>query len=111
MAYDEELADRIREALSGEQAVTEKAMFGGLAFLIKRHMTVVASGRGGLMLRVDPESSEALVAQTPAELMVMRGRQMKGWLYLEAADATSDEELQAWVTRTVEFSATLPPKD
>ena len=86
MAYDEDLADRIRALVAGEAGLTEKKMFGGLAFLIGGNMAVAASGQGGLMVRVDPASSDALVAETNARLMEMRGREMKGWLRVDAKD-------------------------
>ena len=86
MAYDEDLADRIRALVAGEAGLTEKKMFGGLAFLIGGNMAVAASGKGGLMVHVDPASSDALVTETNARLMEMRGREMKGWLRVDAKD-------------------------
>ena len=80
MAYDEDLANRIRELIAGEPGVTEKKMFGGLAFLINGNMSVSASGQGGLLLRVDPDETDRLAEQPHAEPMVMRGRPMQGWL-------------------------------
>ena len=79
MAYDEELAERIRERLAGEEGIVEKRMFGGLAFLIDGNMSVAASGQGGLMVRVDPDETDALLAKPHAAPMVMRGRSMQGW--------------------------------
>ena len=110
MAYDEELADRIRELVGDEADVTEKKMFGGLAFLIGGNMAVAASGRGGLLVRVDPAQSPKLVDTTPARLMEMRGRQMPGWLRVDAADARTKKELSAWVRRGVSFARSLPAK-
>ena len=110
MAYDEELAGRIRELVSGERALTEKKMFGGLAFLIGGNMAIAASGQGGLLVRVDPAESDALVESTSARLMEMRGRQMAGWLRVDADDVKTKRELSKWVTRGVSFARSLPPK-
>jgi TfoX/Sxy family transcriptional regulator of competence genes len=109
MAYDEELAARIRSLVSGEDGIEEKKMFGGLAFLANGNMAVAASGQGGLLARVDPAESDALVQATPAEEMVMRGRSMKGWLRLDAVDVEGDE-LDAWVRRGLAFARSLPAK-
>jgi TfoX/Sxy family transcriptional regulator of competence genes len=106
MAYDEELAERIRELVAGEPRVTEKKMFGGLAFLVGGNMAVAASGQGGLLVRVDPEESEALVASSAARPMEMRGREMAGWLRVDPPD----DELAGWVERGVAFARSLPPK-
>src|SRR6202008_4962048 len=86
MAYDEELADRTRALVAGEPALTEKKMFGGLPFLVDGHMGVAGSGQGGLLVRGDPDESDALVASSTAEPMVMRGREMAGWLRVDPAD-------------------------
>ena len=110
MAYDEELAARIRALVSREDDLEEKKMFGGLAFLIGGNMAIAASRQGGLLVRVDPAESARLVETTPAEEMVMRGRSMAGWLRLESADVAADDELSAWVARGVEFARTLPAK-
>jgi hypothetical protein len=110
VAYDEQLASRIRERVSGEDGLTEQKMFGGLAFLIGGNMAVAASGQGGLLVRVDPTGSDELVETTPAEEMQMRGRRMSGWLRLDSADVEADGELSAWVARGVEFARSLPAK-
>jgi len=110
MAYDEELAERIRERVAGEPTLTEKKMFGGLAFLIGGNMAVAASGQGGILVRVDPEESDQLVSSTPAEPMEMRGRQMAGWLRVDTTDVQSDDELSAWVDRGVSYASSLPAK-
>ena len=110
MAYDEDLADRIRELVGGEKGLTEQKMFGGLAFLIGGHMAVAASGQGGLLVRVDPEESDELVASTPATLMEMGGRSMRGWLRLDAADVSSDADLATWVERGTAYARSLPAK-
>ena len=111
MAYDEALAERIRELLGDETGVTEQKMFGGLAFLIGGNMAVAASGQGGALVRVDAERSDAIMASSNARPMEMRGRPMTGWL-LVAADAVADDApLQVWVDRGVAHVRTLPPKE
>ena len=110
MAYDEAFASRIRDLLSGEPDVVEKKMFGGLAFLIAGNMAVGASGQGGLLVRVDPEESETLVARTNARPMEMRGREMHGWLRVAAEDVGSDRALAEWVERGAAYARSLPAK-
>ena len=110
MAYDQELADRIRALIGGAPGLTEKKMFGGLAFLIGGHMAVAASSQGGAMIRVGAEESAELVASTRARLVEMRGRPMTGWLRVESADLGTDEQLSAWVDRGVGYARSLPPK-
>jgi TfoX/Sxy family transcriptional regulator of competence genes len=110
VAYDEELAGRIREQLAGEPNLTEKKMFGGLSFLIGGNMAIAASGQGGLLVRVDPEESDELVATTEATTMVMRGREMKGWLRVPAEHAGTNEQLAEWVKRGTSYARSLPPK-
>ena len=110
MAYDEALAGRIRALVAAEDAITEKKMFGGLAFLLNGNMAVAASGQGGLLVRVDPAASDALVVTTPAREMEMRGRSMAGWLRVDSADVDSDEVLAEWVERGVAYARSLPPK-
>jgi TfoX/Sxy family transcriptional regulator of competence genes len=110
MAYDEELAARIRELVAGEPRLAEKKMFGGLSFLVGGNMAVGASGQGGLLVRVDPAESDALVDSTPARLMEMGGRSMSGWLRVDAEDVQSDEALAEWVGRGVSYARSLPPK-
>jgi TfoX/Sxy family transcriptional regulator of competence genes len=107
MAYDEELAKRIRSLLDGRPGVTEKKMFGGLAFLAAGSMAVAASGQGGILVRVDPDESDELVTSTAAEPMVMRGRPMAGWLRVESADVAA---LGDWVERGYGYASSLPPK-
>jgi len=109
VAYDAELADRIRAALAGEPVV-EKKMFGGLAFLVGGNMSVAASGQGGLMVRVDPDETAALLREPGAAEFEMGGRgAMKGWLRV-SADVLDDGTLQAWVDRGVAYALSLPPK-
>jgi TfoX/Sxy family transcriptional regulator of competence genes len=110
MAYDEDLANRIRELIADEDGLTEKRMFGGLAFLIDGHMSVSVSGQGGLLLRVDPEQTEALLAEPHAQPFAMRGREMQGWLRVEPEGVTSRAQLERWVRRGVDHARTLPPK-
>ena len=110
MAYDEELAERIRELVAGEADLTEQKMFGGLAFLIGRNMAVAAGGQGGLLVRVDPAESDSLVATTKARPMEMRGRQMQGWLRVDTAAVRSKRELATWVERGSSYARSLPAK-
>jgi TfoX/Sxy family transcriptional regulator of competence genes len=110
VAYDEGLAERIRELLAGEPGVTEQRMFGGLAFLVGGNMAVAASGQGGLMVRVDPEDSERLVASSPARPMEMRGREMRGWLRVDLDDVRTKRTLQRWVGLGTAYARSLPPK-
>jgi TfoX/Sxy family transcriptional regulator of competence genes len=110
MAYDEDLAARIRDEVAGEPGVTEMKMFGGLAFLIGGHMAVAASGQGGLLLRCDPADTEALLAETGAAPMVMREKEMSGWLRVDAATVDDDQALRAWVERGTAYARSLPPK-
>ena len=110
MAYDEELANRIRELVHGEKGLTEMRMFGGLAFLINGNMAVSASGQGGLLLRVDPADTGALLDDPHAQPFVMRGREMDGWLRVDPAGLTTKRQLTRWVTRGVDYARSLPPK-
>src|SRR2546423_7197595 len=110
MAYDEQLAERIRAQVGEEPSLTEQRMFGGLAFLVGGNMAIAAGGQGGLLVRVDPAESDALVATSEASLMEMRGREMKGWLRVGAEQVTTREALAAWVDRGVSFAQSLPGK-
>ncbi len=110
MAYDEDLADRIRELAAGERALTEKKMFGGLAFLVDGHIAVAASGQGGILVRVDPDESAALVAKTKAYPMEMRGRPMQGWLRVDAQHVRTKPQLSKWVRRGITYARLLPSK-
>jgi TfoX/Sxy family transcriptional regulator of competence genes len=109
MAYDEALAERIRALVGHGADVTEQKMFGGLAVLAGGHMAVAASGQGGILVRVDPDVSDDLVATTSAHVE-MRGRQISGWLRVDAEDVAADTELAAWVERGVGYARSLPPK-
>jgi TfoX/Sxy family transcriptional regulator of competence genes len=110
MAYDDDLADRIRAVVQDEPALSERKMFGGLAFLVGGNLAVAASGQGGLMLRVDPADTDALVDDVHVRRMEMRGRAMNGWLRVDDAAVTTDEELGRWVAHGVGYACTLPPK-
>jgi TfoX/Sxy family transcriptional regulator of competence genes len=110
MAYDQDLADRIRELIGRERGLTEKKMFGGLAFLIQGNMSVAASGQGGLLVRVDPAESDRLVASSNASPMVMRGREMAGWLRVSSNDLRTKRQLDRWVQLGVGYARSLPAK-
>jgi TfoX N-terminal domain len=110
MAYDEDLADRIRELVAAERGVDEKQMFGGLAFLINGNMSVAVSGRGGLMVRVPRDDTEKLVARDHVEPMIMGGRGMRGWLRVALDGIKTKRQLQGWVSRGVDYAKSLPPK-
>lgn len=110
MAYDEALAQRIRELLSTEADLTEMKMFGGLAFLVGGNMAVAASGEGGIMVRVDPASSDRLVSTTTAQPVEMRGRPMQGWLRVGTADLRTERQLAEWVRLGTTYARSLPSK-
>lgn len=110
MAYDEELAMRIRELIAAERGLTEKKMFGGLAFLIGGNMAISASGQGGLLVRCDPADSAKLVENTGATIAVMRGQPMPGWLRVDDSKLKSKKDLGAWVARGVAYARSLPQK-
>ena len=110
MAYDEELAERIRELLDDERGLTEQKMFGGLGFLIGGNMAIAASGKGGLLVRVDPDQSEKLITSTNALPMEMRGRKMNGWLVVDSEDVRTARQLAKWVKLGTTFARSLPAK-
>jgi TfoX/Sxy family transcriptional regulator of competence genes len=110
MAYDEELAARIRALVADEPSLTEKKMFGGLAFLVGGNMAIAASGQGGILVRVDPEQSDTLVGTTDAYVMEMRGRSMAGWLRVDAEHVSTDRELAKWVDLGTSYARSLPAK-
>jgi TfoX/Sxy family transcriptional regulator of competence genes len=110
MAYDEDLANRIRELMAGESGVTEKKMFGGLAFLVGGNMAVAASGQGGLMVRCDPADTDKLVAKPHARRFEMRGREMDGWLRVDDEGVKTKRQLEPWVKTGVAYARSLPPK-
>ncbi len=110
MAYDPDLANRIRELVLAEPGVTEQRMFGGLAFLIDGNMSVGASGQGGLLLRVDPAKTDSLLAKPHAHPFEMRGRVMQGWLRVDADGVRTKRQLERWVARGVAYARSLPSK-
>jgi hypothetical protein len=110
MAYDEDLVNRLRELLAAERGMDEKRMFGGLAFLINGNMAVVASGRGGLMVRVPPEDTAGLLARDHVEPMIMAGRETRGWVRVGDDGVRTARQLSSWVTRGVNYAKSLPPK-
>jgi TfoX/Sxy family transcriptional regulator of competence genes len=110
MAHDEDLADRIRELLGSESGITEKSMFGGLSFLLNGNMAVAASGQGGLLVRVPPDDTESLLDGQHVTPMVMRGREMRGWLRVSDDGLRIQSQLEAWVERGTAYARSLPPK-
>jgi TfoX/Sxy family transcriptional regulator of competence genes len=110
MAYDEDLAERLRHAVEGEPGLSEKRMFGGLAFLVHGNMAVAASGEGGLLVRIDPADADRLTTPAHVERMVMRGRAMAGWLRVGDDAIRTDEELESWVGIGLVFARALPAK-
>jgi TfoX/Sxy family transcriptional regulator of competence genes len=110
MAYDDALAVRVRALIGDDPDITERRMFGGLAFLAGGHMAVAASGEGGLMVRVDPGETDALVADAGVERMEMRGRRLDGWLRVDEGVLGGEAELRPWVERGLRFARALPPK-
>jgi TfoX N-terminal domain len=110
MGYDEDLATRIRDLIGPDPELTEKKMFGGLAFLIHGHMAISASGQGGVLVHVDPGRSAGLVATTKATPAVMQGREMPGWLRVGPEDLASDDDLARWVDIGIGHARSLPPK-
>ena len=110
MAYDEVLADRIRDSIPDHDGLTERKMFGGLAFLLNGNMAVAASGKGGLMLRVDPAEIDSLLTEEGVGPFEMRGRAMNGWVRVDSAVLSTDEQLQRWVDVGLAYARSLPPK-
>jgi TfoX/Sxy family transcriptional regulator of competence genes len=110
VAYDEDLANRVRELIAADADVTEKGMFGGLAFLIGGNMSVSVSGQGGLLLRCDPAATDALLGKPYARSFEMRGRVMDGWLRVDAEGLRTRSQLERWVARGVAYARSLPPK-
>lgn len=110
VAYDQALADRVHELLTQDPDLSEMKMFGGLAFLVGGNMAVAASGQGGIMVRVDPASSDSLVATTRAKLVEMGGRPMKGWLRVDTEDVRTKGQLAKWVQLGAAYARSLPPK-
>ncbi|HEX2783853.1 MAG TPA: TfoX/Sxy family protein [Ilumatobacteraceae bacterium] len=111
MAYDDDLAERIRELLIDEPGVTETKMFGGLAFLVGGHLAIAASREGGVLVRVDPTTSDALVARTGARHAVMKGRPMDGWLRVDIDKLRTKRQLATWVSRGAGYARSMSPKE
>lgn len=110
MAYDEDLANRIRELFGGQRGVEEKRMFGGLAFLINGNMSVAANRGGGLLVRVPPDETEKVLQRAHVSTMVMAGREMRGWIRVDPDGLKTKRQLQSWVTRATDYARSLPPK-
>jgi hypothetical protein len=110
MAYDLDLANRLREQLADQDGVSEKAMFGGLAFLLHGNMAVSAFSRGGLMVRVGPDAIDEALSRAHTEAIQMRGRPMPGWVHVAAEGLKTKRQIAAWVRRAMDFTGTLPPK-
>jgi TfoX/Sxy family transcriptional regulator of competence genes len=110
VAYDEDLANRVRELMAVEEGVAEKRMFGGLAFLIGGNMSVSVSGQGGLLLRCDPRETDALLGKPYAAAFEMRGRTMDGWLRIDPEGLHTKRQLARWVERGVSYARSLPAK-
>lgn len=110
MAYDENLADEIRELVASERGVDEKRMFGGLAFLINSNMSVAVSGQGGLLVRVPPDDLDNVLRRAHVSPMVMAGRDVRGWVRVDPAGVRTMRQLQGWVRRGVGYARSLPAK-
>jgi TfoX/Sxy family transcriptional regulator of competence genes len=110
MAYDEELANRIREVVQAETGLSERPMFGGLAFLVRGNMAAAASGQGGLLLRIDPSQTEALADHPHVRRFEMRGREMDGWLHVGDEALGTDGDLRRWIDHGLDYARSLPPK-
>ncbi|HUN38052.1 MAG TPA: TfoX/Sxy family protein [Trebonia sp.] len=110
MAYDEGLASRIRDLIGPDPELTEKKMFGGLAFLIRGHMAISASGHGGALVRVDPARTDELLHTSQATIAVMQGREMDGWLRVAGEHLATDDDLASWVDMSTAYARSLPPK-
>ncbi len=110
MAYDEDLADRVREVLEGQPGLGEKRMFGGLAFLLDGRMAVAVSGQDDLLLRIDPAECESLIAEAHVDRFEMRGRELDGWLHVGPEAVDTDDDLRGWVCHGVSYARSLPPK-
>jgi TfoX/Sxy family transcriptional regulator of competence genes len=110
MAYDKELADRIRDVVAAEPDLSEKSMFGGLAFLVHGNMAASASSHGGMLLRIDPADAESLVTHEHVRRFEMRGREMDGWLHVDAEALETDEQLEHWVSHGLTYARSLAPK-
>jgi hypothetical protein len=111
VAYDEKLAERLRAALEGEPRLAEKKMFGGLAFLVQGNLAIAASGQGGVLVRVDPSESDKLVDTSDAEVAVMRGRPMDGWLRVTSEGVRTKRQVAKWAGLGAAYARSLPSKE
>ena len=109
MAYDEALAARIRDHLSGESGIAEKRMFGGIAFLLNGNMCCGVHGNE-VIVRVDPESAATALREPHVRVFDLTGRPMKGWLLVGSPGVASNEQMRRWVGKGVEFAGSLPAK-
>ncbi|MCW6009846.1 TfoX/Sxy family protein [Micromonospora sp. CPCC 205371] len=110
MAYDEQLADKVRDLLDGRPGITEVRMFGGLAWLANGNMAVAVRGKGGLLVRTDPADTEAMLDEPGTDTMIMRGREMRGWITVAPQACAAPEDVARWVERGLAYALTLPPK-
>ncbi|OBJ48947.1 TfoX/Sxy family protein [Mycobacterium sp. 1423905.2] len=110
MAYDADLAERIRELLASQSGVDEKRMFGGLAFMVGGHLAVAVSGQGGILVRVPPNDTDELLGRAHVSPMVMAGRETRGWLRVDAEGVKTKRQLERWVSRGVTYALSLPAK-
>jgi hypothetical protein len=110
VAYDEELAEQVRDVLGGRRGVTEVRMFGGLAWLANGNMAVAVRGKGGLLVRTDPADTEAMLDEPGTDTMVMRGREMRGWITVAPQACAAHEDVARWTERGLSYALTLPPK-
>lgn len=110
MAYDVELADRLRAVVADEPGLSERRMFGGLAFLVHGNLAVSASGQGGLLVRADPSRTEELLREPGARPFEMRGRAMRGWLGVDADAVATDDQLTRWAEVGLGYARGLPSK-
>ncbi len=110
MAYDEKLVGRVRTLLKGERKLKEQRMFGGLAMMLSGNFAVAVRGRGGLLVRVDPEDSKGLLSEPGTKLMKMRGKGLPGWISVDQDACSTAADLRRWVKRGASYAKTLPPK-
>jgi TfoX/Sxy family transcriptional regulator of competence genes len=109
MAFDEALADRIRDLLAARSEVSERRMFGGIAFMVAGNMAVGVI-EDDLMVRLDPAEAEVALAEPNTRPMDFTGKPMKGMVYVDPDGTTSDEDLGPWVDAGADFASSLPPK-
>ncbi len=109
MPIDEDLAQRVRELVEGTYSLSEKRMFGGLAFLVNGHLGIAVSGSGGLMVRADPAQAADVVDEPRVAPMVMRGRELKGWLIIAPEALVEQDDLRRWVQLGMTYAEGLPP--